>query len=82
MVEIRFIGDSGSVSAPPSRELMRLRDSSGSRWRVRDVTGWLKSDFVEETGTTVYGGMISRLRCKFCMSWSSRAGEWFVEGVE
>ena len=53
------VGDSGSVSVPPSK-LMRLRDSSGGA-SVRDVTGWLKSDFVEETGMAVYGGMVSEL---------------------
>jgi len=83
-VEIRCIGDSGSVSAQSSKELMRLGDSSGGTWRVWDVIGWLKSDFVEETGTIVYGGMVSGLlvSCKFCVSWSNRAGEWFVTGGE
>ena len=60
-VETRYnAGDSGSVTVPPSKELMRLRDSSGGA-SVRDVTGWLKSDFVEETGMTVYAGMVSAL---------------------
>jgi hypothetical protein len=60
-VETRnIVGDSGSVSVPPSKELMRLRDSSGGA-SVRLVTGWLISDFVEETGMTVYGGMVSAL---------------------
>ena len=54
------VGDSGSVSVPPSKELMRLRDSSGGA-RVRDVAGTLKSDFVEETGMTLYGGLVSAL---------------------
>jgi hypothetical protein len=53
------VGDSSSVSVP-SKELMRFRDSSGGA-SVRDVTGWLKSDFVEETGMTVYGGLVSAL---------------------
>jgi hypothetical protein len=34
------VGDSGSVSVPPSKELMRLRDSSGGA-SVRDVAGTL-----------------------------------------
>lgn len=61
------VGDSGSGSVPPSKELMRLRDSSGGA-SVRDVAGRLKSDLVEETGMTVYGdgGKVSALlgRCK------------------
>ena len=59
------VGDSGSVSVPPSKELMRLRDSSGGA-SVRDVAGRLKSEFVEETGKTAYGGIVSAflVRCK------------------
>lgn len=53
------VGDSSSVSIP-SKELMRLKDSSEGA-SVRDVTGWLKSDFVEETGMTLYGGLVSAL---------------------
>lgn len=43
------VGNSGSVSVPPSKELIRLKDSSGGA-RVRDIAGRLKSDFVEVTG--------------------------------
>ena len=65
-VETRnIVGDSGSVSVPPSKELMRLRDSFGGA-SDRDVAGGLKSDFVEETGMTVYGGMASALLIVSC----------------
>lgn len=61
-METRYIvGESISVSAPPSKELRQLRDSSGGAWRVRDVIGWLNSEFVEEIGLAVYGGMVSVL---------------------
>lgn len=60
-MEVRYIvEDSMSVLASPSIELMGLKDWSAA-WSVRDVTGWLKSDFVEEMGITVLGGVVSVL---------------------